>query len=216
MFNIEKNTSGSSAIDVKEILENILKSDISTKIADLPQKWQSLVLACLERDAQKRVKNEEKKTNLFDDNETKSTITETKIIEREILKTVIIDTTKTVIVKHETSLPKKKNNLKFWIGSIAILGLIAIGAFLLNNTKKSPEPIDTIKILRTLVEKPFVKPVVVVDSAIVPTKEIVEEKNDWKKEFETKYATIKEAEKKNTNEVNQKRYNELLTSLPKE
>lgn len=56
LFNIEKTSTGSSALEVKEILDNILKSDISTKIAELPPKWQPAITACLERDAPKRVK----------------------------------------------------------------------------------------------------------------------------------------------------------------
>ncbi len=59
LFNIEKTSTGSSALEVREILDNILKSDISTKIAELPPKWQPAITACLERDAQKRVKTAE-------------------------------------------------------------------------------------------------------------------------------------------------------------
>ena len=67
MFNIEQKT-GSSALDVREILDNILKSDISTKIAELPPKWQPAITACLGRGTQKRVKTAQEILDILNGN----------------------------------------------------------------------------------------------------------------------------------------------------
>lgn len=68
MFNIEKTSTGSSALEVREILDNILKSDISTKIAELPPKWQPAITACLGRDAPKRVKTAQEILDILNGN----------------------------------------------------------------------------------------------------------------------------------------------------
>jgi len=56
LFHIERKNTGSSAMDVREILDNIINSDTTSKVRELPAKWQPVVNACLERNAQTRVK----------------------------------------------------------------------------------------------------------------------------------------------------------------
>lgn len=64
MFCVQ-NTYGSSGMNIKEILDNILNCDISSRIKELPKKWQPVVTACMVRDAQKRVKNTDELLKIF-------------------------------------------------------------------------------------------------------------------------------------------------------
>jgi serine/threonine protein kinase len=65
MFNIDKQGTGSSAMDLKAILDLIMSSDISTQIAELPTQWQNVVKACLVRDTQQRVKTAQDLQNIL-------------------------------------------------------------------------------------------------------------------------------------------------------
>ncbi|MCZ2393506.1 MAG: serine/threonine-protein kinase [Chitinophagales bacterium] len=66
LFNVEKQSSGSSALDVKEILDSILKNDITDKISILPEKWQRVAIACLEKNPDQRVKTQDELLQLLE------------------------------------------------------------------------------------------------------------------------------------------------------
>ncbi|RRD58357.1 serine/threonine-protein kinase [Tannerella forsythia] len=83
MFQLEKTSSGSSAMDVREILDNILKSDIAIKIRELPEKWQAVAAACLQRDANRRVKTAEEIKALLEKSAKQVDKQSTELLNRE-------------------------------------------------------------------------------------------------------------------------------------
>lgn len=129
---------GSSSLDDNKVIQNILNKNTGSLLASLPTKWQTVVRACLERDAEKRLKNTQEICKLLETKISIEPITETVLLEKKIPEIVIIDIPETVISATETSLPKKKNNLKLWLGSVAVLLFISIGIFSLNNSKNLP------------------------------------------------------------------------------
>ena len=105
MFNVVKTSAGNSALDVKEILENILRNDFSEKIKELPEKWQKIVTACLERDANKRVKSVEEIKSLMDKPTAATSTNNTATEDDEDVATVLLEDKK-LKLKKKTAAPK--------------------------------------------------------------------------------------------------------------
>ncbi len=123
MFQVTKISTGSSAMDVREILDNILKSDITNKIKELPEKWQAVVTACLQRNANKRVKTAEKIKAILNGIDFLEKQEGTKIIDDE--KTVIDPTPNPqpkVLQRNQEQLKENTNNL----GRSVAIGVVAV------------------------------------------------------------------------------------------
>ncbi|GIM62118.1 serine/threonine-protein kinase [Capnocytophaga canis] len=132
MFQVEKTSSGSSAVDVKEILDNILKSDITAKIKELPEKWQTVVTACLQRDANRRVKTAEEIKALLEKSTKQVDEQSTELLNRE--ETII-----NALIPQPESQPtspapysRKKTNLKSIIKSFHPGLLITFGCIVVS------------------------------------------------------------------------------------
>lgn len=117
LFLVKKVSSGSSAMDVKEILDNIFKSDITTKIRKLPEKWQIVVAACLQRDANRRVKKAEDIKALLERSPKQVDEQSTELLNRE--ETIINVITPQLEPQPLSPAPdnRKKTNLKSMIRS---------------------------------------------------------------------------------------------------
>lgn len=212
MFNIQQKT-GSSALDIKDILDNILNNDITQKIAELPTKWQQIVTACLERNAQKRVKTADEILEILNSNKTNSedeTIIEpqekTKPAESTIDKTQFETTRR---VTSSTAVPSSMERIGVRKTALYIgIAILAIGILTFafwpkaNNTNQTQTSIATSDSLPKT------------DTTTIATPAITE--TDWEKDFDTKFTALQATEKQNTTEVNIKNYKELLTSLPSE
>ncbi len=155
MFNVVKQGTGSSAMDLKAILDLIINSDITPKIKELPIKWQNVVAACLVRDASQRIKTAQdlyailNGTSSFTAPIETQTTDNTGVLSEKIPftdqdKTEIFEETKKEEEKQqpkpdtEQTTPKKKNKIPFLIG-IGIVSVFILG-FLLwqNKTKETP------------------------------------------------------------------------------
>ena len=225
MFNIQKTSTGSSAIEVQEILDNILKNDITTKVKELPEKWQPVATACLERDAQKRVKTADavldilhSKTQAQPIEEPISTAKTTNTPETQILeKPTPQKMAKTQVLGKEPSevlVQTQKNDVKntsLWV-LLSMLGLALVMAWIFWPKKQKEKPMATTAVVAdsTATNATANK----VDTLATASNASTIAETDWKKEFETKFAALQATEKQNTAEVNIKRYKALLASLP--
>jgi serine/threonine protein kinase len=195
MFNIVKTGTGSSAMDLNAILNQILNSDINVKIKELPSDWQSVAAACLERDAQKRVKTANELLQILNKEE-KTVILPTKQTEETILEQVI---PKTSPIK-----PKPKIPYKY----IAIATLLFIVPFAIYFAIRKPsstpiiKPITIDKIKDTFPENDTTK-------IVIPTIAV----NDWQKDFKEQFQKIRKNEDDPANSIS--KYNVLLSNIPK-
>lgn len=132
MFQLEKTSSGSSAMDVKEILDNILKSDITAKIRELPEKWQAVAAACLQRDANRRVKTAEEIKALLEKSTKQVDEQSTELLNRE--ETIIKALTSQPESQPTSPAPysRKKTNLKSIIKSFHPGLLITFGCIVVS------------------------------------------------------------------------------------
>jgi serine/threonine protein kinase len=157
MFNIERKKTGSSALDIKAILDLIINSDITPKIKELPAKWQNVVAACLVRDASQRIKTAQDLYAILNGTSSFTAPIETPKTEKTGVpseKIPFIDQDKTEIFEEkqkkeekqqpkpatEPTIPKKKYKIPILIG-IGIVSVFILG-FLLwqSKTKETPKP----------------------------------------------------------------------------
>ncbi len=219
LFEVEQAGTGSSAVDLKDILESILKSDISVKIKQLPEKWQAVVSSCLERNPDKRAQNYNDLQLLLksSDNKTNEYQEETVLIDNEPLaKTQIVDTSSFRSKKEDNNDNKVKGEktskkiidisktTKIFIGIVA--ALIVVIVFLVIQPK-----------FITLNDDPVVvndSNVTQEDSIATMLESITFEKNKWRTEFEKHFAEIEQKESTQSLELTIQEYQELEKTIP--
>ena len=145
MFTLESQKSGSSALNTKEILDLIFNSDISLKIAELPLKWQPVVVACLNRDANNRVKTADELLSILENKTTASSTKATEILPLKnktlqgnhfsTAKTEILGKTETekTVLQNQNNMVAKKSKKTLLYFEIGILVFVILGLLFLQN-----------------------------------------------------------------------------------
>lgn len=152
---------GSSPSAERDLMDKILKEDISEKLNELPDKWKNALLGCLKRNPDKRVKTATEVFNYkaLDENDKHSDTTE--IFDKKVSDITEVNnvekTTKTVSSKPITNLEKPKyedtsstkNRKIVWIVPTVLLLLIIsyiiipTPSVFLNNTTTTVKSIST-------------------------------------------------------------------------
>ncbi len=228
LFHIERKNTGSSAMDVREILDNIINSDTTSKVRELPAKWQPVVNACLERNAQTRVKTA---TELLDilhgktvmqpptpskpqpaTDETQFTPTPPPTQQPSSGDATQFTPTPPPTPALEVSLsPATQPNRTGWyIGIAAAVAMLVVALLIFKGKEPAPQPAavteaatDTLHAtIDSLPPTPITAPST--DPAIPA----------WKTAFDQQFAAIQKAESQNTDQVNIKKYKALMSTLP--
>lgn len=242
LFGASKNTEGSSALDVKDILEDILKNDISEKLIALPENWKKVVMACLERNPKKRVQSQKDIALLLNN---KETIISTSIPDIEDDKTVVLTKTKPIHssatssndaptrknqnqnnVQNAIQPTKKKNFFKeYWFIFPILAIFLAISYF---SIKFVEQYINRNHTEKEIIGVPFPAK----KDSILPKRDNTLHKNDtihkispdllnahgkkenWKEQFNKNFDEIVNTEKKRTAASNIIVYQQLKETLP--
>lgn len=152
LFQVDMKNTGSSALDIQDILSLILKGDTSHKIAELPDKWQPAISACLVRDASKRVKSAKEIRLLLETSvnkkeilETPSTVIEPKPITTPketslaVEETVLLETPKKPTLTQDNVKPKHTN--KYILLALLIGAIVLTMVWSLSKKKDTKEPL---------------------------------------------------------------------------
>ena len=142
-----------------EIIKQINSKDLTNCILELPEKWQAVGKACLERNLEKRVQNSEGIKRIL-----KEGTLETKDVQEEDATILDIaeskEDVKNYIDKERQAKPKKKGNTTIkkntkWL-VYALLFLVIIGGFIGYNNSltriETPPPIDASKTIKNDLE----------------------------------------------------------------
>ena len=230
MFTLETQKPGSSALNTKEILDLIFNSDISLKIAELPSKWQPVVVACLNRDANSRVKTGEELLSILKGKTTASSTKATEIISLKNrtsqgndfskAKTEILgktETEKADLPKQDNVVEKKSSKAPLYIVlGILLFAIIGIVFWQSNKTETVSQETQPILISDSVSKTDSVAIANVLPKEDSSISEIVNETPAWKTTFDSKWEILKNSESKNTNTTNLKNYQDLLKILPSE
>lgn len=127
MFEADSNTAA-SAIRDQEIIQKVLNEDLTLKISQVPEQWQSVMKLCMVREPQQRVKNAQGLLMVVGNGKLDKTTIENIPISNQTKQ----DKNKTIVENHSTTKPRvasntnKKSKKTFWI-----IGTIGIFFFLM-------------------------------------------------------------------------------------
>lgn len=107
---------GSSAVSENEVIQNILKKDITQDLQLLPAKWQKTIASCLVKDPELRVKSSNEILEILDGNH----LPKTEIFNKTKNISIQNNTNNVINLKSETN---KKTNNTLTYGIILVIGL---------------------------------------------------------------------------------------------